>query len=300
MERIKQALERAKSERKQGIARAAALGEGASRQPNPSAHALGRRSPLREQQDRTQRNGESSQAATGPVRDIQYTSTKTVDVAPRQLTARHVISGLESDVVTDSYRVLRTQVLRRLGQSNWNSIMVTSPARSEGKSLTAVNLSISLAREVNHTVLLVDLDLRAPAIHKYFGYEPALSLLDVVEGRCALHEALFNPGIQRLVVLPGSGRRIDSSEVICSPPVVQLVDEIKQRYPTRIIIFDLPPVLTGDDVMAFAPQADAALLVIQDGKTRRDELIAAVENMGEIPLLGTVLNATREQMLKAY
>ncbi|MES9818835.1 MAG: hypothetical protein ABW155_19585, partial [Candidatus Thiodiazotropha sp.] len=99
---------------------------------------------------------------------IFYTKTKSVEVAKDSLREKRVIAGDTNDPVSDQYKVLRTHVLQRLKANQWNSLAITSPGEACGKTLTAINLAISLAREVNHSVLLVDLDLRRPSIGQYF------------------------------------------------------------------------------------------------------------------------------------
>ena len=105
---------------------------------------------------------------------------------------------------------------------------------------------------------------------------------------------LFNPGIERLVVLPAGRPTPNSSELLSSPKMAALVNELKSRYPSRIIVFDLPPMLSTDDALAFSPYVDAALLVVEDGGTTKDELVRAVEMLGDTALLGTVLNKAQQ------
>ncbi len=100
-------------------------------------------------------------------------------------------------------------------------------------------------------------------------------------------------GIDHLTVLPG-GRALhkNSAEMLNSPKMSQLVEEMKNRYPSRIVVFDLPPVLSAADAMAFAPYVDATLLVIEEGKTKRKELQHALDLLASTNVLGTVLNKT--------
>lgn len=141
----------------------------------------------------------------------------------------------------------------------------TSPSLGNGKTVTAINLAISLAREVNQTVLLVDLDLKRPAIGRYFVDGPTRGISDYVSHDAELADLLIHPGIERLVVLPGNESFAHSSEILSSPRMTQLVEELKSRYEDRLIIFDMPPVLASDDVIAFLPYLDAVMLVAEDG-----------------------------------
>jgi len=203
---------------------------------------------------------------------------------------KRVISGLGAGPVTDAYRILRTRVLQRMRQNDWRSLAVTSVSPNEGKTLTAVNLAISLAMEVNQTILLVDFDLRRPHIHTYFNYVPDKGLSDYITADVPLSEILFNPSIERLVVLPGNVPLLNSSEMLSSPKMVQLMDELKTQYPSRLVIFDLPPLLSTDDALAVSPYVDAILLVVEEGVTQRDDLARAREMLQEVNVIGTVLN----------
>jgi capsular exopolysaccharide synthesis family protein len=191
----------------------------------------------------------------------------------------------------ESYKILRTQVLQRMRENHWNILAVTSPGDAEGKTLTAVNLAISLAKEIGHTVLLVDGDLRHPNVHTYFGVNSPRGLSDYLTDDVPLPELLFNPaGFDGFVVLPGGRALANSSEMLSSPKMVRLVEEMKTRYAARIIVFDLPPLLTAADVLAFAPYVDAVLLVVEENKTQADDLIYAQELLPKTNFIGTVLN----------
>jgi capsular exopolysaccharide synthesis family protein len=258
MERIKQALEKARLER----------------QKSGGASALPPRS--------------GSADIPAPVR---YTHTRTVHVAKSTLQERRIISGFEQNEFTDAYKILRTQVFQRLRENGWNSLAVTSPGLNEGKTLTAINLAISLAMEVNYTVLLVDADLRHPSVHSYFGIEAECGLSDYLTADKPLSELLIHPEeIPGIVILPGGKPLTNSAEMLNSPKMVRLVEELKTRYSSRIILFDLPPLLGAADALAFSPYVDAALLVIEHGKTQAEDVKRAVGLLQGTSVIGTVLN----------
>ncbi|VAX13341.1 Tyrosine-protein kinase EpsD [hydrothermal vent metagenome] len=236
----------------------------------------------------------SSEEKANPVstENIKYTHTKTIKVNPEVLRKNRVIADSSNSVDRDAFRLLRTQVLQRMRSNNWNALAVTSAQPGEGKSLVAVNLAIALAMEVNQTVLLVDLDMRRPSIHKYFGYRPDKGLSDFLLHDTPLQDVLINPGIERLVVLPGREAIFNSSEMLSSPKMVALVEELKTRYPSRIILFDLPPLLATDDALAFSPYVDSILLVAEDGRTSKEDLMQVKTILKDCNIIGTVLNKT--------
>lgn len=229
--------------------------------------------------------------------DIVYTQTRSVDLYPGWLKQHRIIAGDSQNEATKAYKVLRTQVSQRMRQHGWRTLGVTSPRQGEGKTLTAINLSISLALERNQTVLLVDANLGQPSIHAYLGIDVDLGLREHLLEGTAVQKILVHPKIQGLVILPGSVPLTSSSEALSSRPMLQLVQELKRRFPMRWVIFDLPPVLESDDVLAFAPYIDAMLLVAEEGRTLRPELSRAAElvKASNQNLIGTVLNNSMER-----
>jgi len=270
MERIKQALERARAEREGAVV----AGPGAApREPTSPP-----RRPLRQ--------------TRSPVAEVKvaYTKTTTIPVDAERLRAQRIFLTEDADPAAEAYKVLRTHVLQRMRTNGWKTLAVTSPSEGNGKTITAINLAISLARDVNQTILLVDLDLRRPTLGRYFTEQHTLGISDYLTEGAELSDILINPGIERLVLLPGNHSFTQSSEMLSSPRMVQLVQELKSRYADRLTLFDMPPVLAGDDVIAFLPYLDAVMLVVEDGKTTKDDLYRAYELLGEKNILGTVLN----------
>ena len=261
MERIKQALERARAER-QG-------------QTTPVA--------------RVSSPGVASSPAE-PV-EISYTQTRNAELSDLHLRKHRIVANLENSPFADAYKLLRTQVLQRLKENDWNVLAVTSPGVGEGKTVTALNLAASLAMEIDRTVLLIDANLRNPNLHEHLGIDCQAGLSDYLLDDTPLSELFVHPkGIDHLTILPGGQALQNSSELLNSPKMTRLVEEVKSRYPERIVIFDLPPVLTAADALAFSPYVDATLLVIEDGKTSRKDTARAVEMLSNTNVLGTVLN----------
>lgn len=220
----------------------------------------------------------------------EYSATKSVAIPPDRLQSNRIIAQDNGDYRARNFQVLRTKVLQQMRKKNWNTLAITAPTEGAGKSLVAANLAVSMAMEGNQSVLLVDMDLRKPSIHRYFGFEPECSIHDYLDGTAGVAEMLVHPGIPRLVLLPGRRNILNSSEQLSSPLVRNLVKELKVRYESRIVIFDLPPALISDEVMVFLPYVDCSLLVIESGKNTPREVEKAIEVMGNSPLLGTVLN----------
>ena len=224
---------------------------------------------------------------------VVYKETRQEEVPEKILKSARIIAGMEKDWRADAFRVLRTQLLQRLTEPTSNTVGITSPTSSDGKSLIAANLAVSLAMDVSHTVMLVDLDLRRARLAEYFGLTPSHGLTDYLLDHCDLNECLVSPGIARLVLLPQCERVRNSSEMLSSPKMKALMKELKERYPDRIIVYDLPPLLASDDALVMAPLLDATILVVRDEKTTSSEIESSLALLKDYNCLGTVLNRSR-------
>lgn len=231
-----------------------------------------------------------------PFQNIEYTETRSVSVPQSILSENRLIAGNRADPRASAFRMLRTQVLQAMRENEWTSLAITGPTNGIGKSLVATNLAVSISFEVNQTVLLVDVDLRRPTIHKYFDFEPDAGLLDYLNGEVELKQILINPVFKRLVLLPGRSTTSESSEMLSSPRMTNLVKELKSRYQSRIIIFDLPPLLNIDDALVFLPNVDATLLVVENGKNTHSEVQNSMRILEGTNLIGTVLNKADEEI----
>ncbi|MCB1757230.1 MAG: CpsD/CapB family tyrosine-protein kinase [Gammaproteobacteria bacterium] len=235
--------------------------------------------------------------AAAPVNDFSSKNIHTINVPKAVLRRNRVITTLEDGRIVDSYKLLRTRVLRSMQQNGWNTLGVTSAGPNVGKTLTSVNLAISISLKENLSAMVVDTDLRRPSVHSIFEINPDFGLEDYLSNRSSIHSLLINPGIEHFSILPNKGSREGtSSELVASPRMLQLVEEIRAGFSSQIVIFDLPPVLVGDDVVAFAPHLDAVLVVIEDGKTTTPELTHTFELLHECNILGTVLNKSNDAL----
>jgi Mrp family chromosome partitioning ATPase len=227
--------------------------------------------------------------------------TRVVEVDPLRLESERILSPGATAQHGVPYKMLRTQVLRRLDKLGVNSVAVVGTAADTGKTLTAINLAITIAADPERTALLVDLDLRKPSIHRRFGIEPVAGIDDCLRGSRPLTDALVRiGGYERLVLLPARERSLDSSELLSSRRTQELILEMRGRYRDRVVMFDLPPVLQADDALAFARHVQAVLVVVGEGKTLRADLLRTLELLRDVPIIGTVLNGTRQAVDSYY
>lgn len=208
--------------------------------------------------------------------------------------SRVVLPGAE-DAAAHAYKMLRTQVLQFLRRHGFASLAVVSPATDDGRTLTAINLALAVADDLDHTALLVDMDLRQPSVHRHFGMEPERGVGDCLRRTAEIADVLLRPEpYPKLVLLPAVTAEPQSSELLSGDSARQLTTEVRERYPNRIVIYDLPPLLTTADAMAFLPCVEAALLVVCEGRTRREDVSRCAELLRGTPLVGTVLNGSRD------
>jgi protein-tyrosine kinase len=222
---------------------------------------------------------------------IIYTATQVFNPEPSILESNRIVDASVSSTEATAFRMLRTQVMQRMDENGWRSIAVLSPAAHDGKTTTAANLAISMANDRRHTVLLVDCDLKQPAIADAFGLKPRYGVDDVLRGDAHVGQCLYHPEpFDRLVILPARSALENSSELLAGPHGRALAAELRARYPERIIVFDLPPVLGADDALAFLPAVECGLVVVTERASRRDELLRCMELLRKTPIVGTVLN----------
>ena len=219
-----------------------------------------------------------------------YSQSRAVELDPATLAKHRIVAMIPDGPDIDFYKVLRTRILRRIQDQGGRSLMITSAVPGEGKTVTAINLALTFAMGYEQTVLLVDGDLRIQRIHELMGYESDKGLLDYLLAERPLLDIIVWPGIEKLTVISGGRTIHESSEILSSARMRELVAEMKSRYPERYVIFDVPPVLIGADAMAFAPLVDGIIVVVQAGQTSMREVNHALQLLPKEKVLGLVLN----------
>jgi protein-tyrosine kinase len=219
-----------------------------------------------------------------------YTVSRPVILDPNITRKNRCVACHGDSPYMEQYRVLRSRILHRTDNSSGKIVMITSTAPGEGKSLTAINLAFTFAREYNYTTLLADCDLRRQSIHKILGYAGDKGLADCLKGRCGLSDVIVWPDVEKLTIISGGKTVGDSSELLGSKRMRQLVLEMRERYDDRYIFLDAPPVLTGADTMTLAPLVDHILFVVQAGRTQLSEIRQALGLLPKEKIIGLVLN----------
>lgn len=219
-----------------------------------------------------------------------YGQSCRVEIDPAKLAENRCISIMPDDPAMDDYKVLRAQILHRARENGWRTVMITSPNAGEGKTVTAINLAITFAKEHHQTVLLVDADLKKQHVHHIMGYDSEWGLVDYLTHEKSLNDMIVWSCIEKLTVISGGSTVQESAELLASPMMKTLVDEMKTRYKDRYVIFDVPAVLDGADAMAFAHYVDGILMVIREGQTPIQDIKKALEMIPIKKFLGFALN----------
>lgn len=226
--------------------------------------------------------------------------------------ARLQAGGFITPMVPDSmllheFRVIKRPLIQHaLGRSgastpNRNLIMVTSALAGEGKSFVALNLAMSIAMEVDCTVLLVDADVVSPSMPALLGIQPAKGLMDLLlEPGLGFGKVLLRTNVDRLaLVLAGTPHR-DASELLASDAMSRLLNEVSSRYPDRIVIFDSPPLLSTTESRVLASHMGQVVVVVEAERTTHGALESALSTVEGCPAVMTLLNRASESDAGAY
>jgi protein-tyrosine kinase len=264
MENIRQAIERAKGRPEQR----GSIGSDLSRRP--ANHSLG-----------------DTRGSDAGIQEIELSS--------EYLQSKRMIAYDGKDPRSRPFDMLRTQILQSMDLKSWKILAVTSPTAGCGKTLTSINLALSIARQPERQVLLVDMDLRKPQVAGCLGLTRGGGVLGVLEGHIALISAIIQARIGncKLEVLPTTPTS-HSSDLMGSRAMTTLLQDIGRHGQSRIVILDLPPLLTSDDVIAILPQVDCVLLVAAVGISTVSEIEECNKHLQSTDVVRFVLNKVPE------
>ncbi|MFH0809871.1 MAG: AAA family ATPase [Pseudomonadota bacterium] len=227
-------------------------------------------------------------AAAKPEPQVIWTTVMEVDQA--RLRDNRVVSHLSDTIEADAYKALRTQLIDATLDKGHNTVFITSPMPGEGKTLTSLNLALTISLTIDQSVLLVEADLRAPSLAGMLGVKFEKGLANYLADDVPIRELLINPGMAKLTILPAGRPLSGSTEFLSSSKMASLMAELKTRYPDRYVIVDGPPLLVTPDALALSAQVDAVILVVETNKTRKEWITQAIDLLKGRNLLGLVLN----------
>ena len=268
MERIQAAIQKAKEQRSQAVPLGAA--------PTVTAPRAGGTGPVRG-------------TAIGPA----WAELTPFEPDPRVMVKNRIVTFADADPVHTTFDMMRTKLLWQLKQNRWISVGITSPTAACGKTTTCLNLAFSLAHQPDVRTVLVDLDLRRPAIARHLGLTQVQSMASVLQGTRPVTENFVRYGDNLAIGTNAQGIR-NSAELLMSGATVQGLAALKGAFQPDVILYDLPPMLQSDDTMAFLPHLDCVLLVAGAERSRLDEVDKCEQDLAErTNVLGVVLNMCR-------
>jgi exopolysaccharide/PEP-CTERM locus tyrosine autokinase len=247
-------------------------------------------------------------ALAGVTQPAPVVTSKRVEINLDSLSAAGIVSpNSPRSQIADQYRVIkRPLIANAMGKSatpveNGNLIMVTSSLPGEGKSFTAINLAISIAAELDNTVMLVDADVARPSVLRVLGLEPGPGLLNLLAGDPAdLSTMLLKTNIDKLTILPSGTPHARATEMLASDAMTRLLADMGKRYSDRIIVFDSPPLLLTTESLVLATHMGQIVMVIQAEKTLRSDVQDALATIEACPVKMVVLNQVRSAMTGGY
>jgi capsular exopolysaccharide synthesis family protein len=201
----------------------------------------------------------------------------------------HLVAALApQSLAAEQYRSLRTRLTRLESGRALRAIIITSPAKGDGKSLTAGNLALTMAQEFQQRVLLLDSDLRRPSIHRLFGVPESPGLSDVLMGGSTIDDALVSLPDYHLTVMPSGIIPTHPAELLGSAAMRRVLDTLRTRFDR--IILDMPPVSPLADVTIAAGLVDGLLLIVRAGVTPKPAIERALSGLDMSKIVGLVLN----------
>jgi exopolysaccharide/PEP-CTERM locus tyrosine autokinase len=227
------------------------------------------------------------------------------------LAAGFVVPNAPRSPLQDQYRAIKRPLIQNAtGQgasmpTHGNLVIVTSALPGEGKTFNSINLALSIAAELDHSVLLVDADVANPSVFRALGIDEGVSagssgLLDVLGGRCALSDSLLKTNVDKLMLLPGGGFHAHATELLASEAMRALLDDLATCDPERIVIFDSPPLLPTTEAATLASHMGQIVVVVQAEKTQRKAVQNALAMIEACPVRLLLLNQARKAPDQGY
>ena len=213
-------------------------------------------------------------------------------VRPDRMRGQRIVAlsgGRESTAVD----VLRTKMLQQMRQNGWRRVAITSPGSACGKTTVALNLAASMARQSELKTIILDLDMRRPAMARLLGIKNRPSFWQVVEGSAAFAEQALRLD-ENVIVSANTAPYAAPSEMMANSAMKRTIDEIEATYRPDVVLFDMPPMLVTDDNLAFFDKADCALLVAAAESTTVAQVDVCERDLAsQTSLLGVILNKCR-------
>ena len=281
------------------IRRAKLLGQARQQQQASTSEA---RQQSGEPQGYAEASRDSARVTAAPA--LRLEPLKTVEISADACEQNRILfldTQLRENPAADAaYRLLRSRLQNRLKQNNWFSLAIASPSQNDGKSLTLLNLAISIAREKQKPVYVLDLDMRNPSVCGFLGIREIRPLPDYFLGQAKAEEVLFQTPLPNFIIAGALVPEDNASELLAGPRLSELLAHIRLRSPNACVLVDLPPINVTDEALLVGPRMDAFLMVVSEGKTERKNLVQALHTLSEFTIAGVVLNKSSDSHTIEY
>ncbi len=248
---------------------------------------------------RSEKKPGAPQRARGAAVEEAWAAVQHHAVRPERMRGKRIVA-LSGGRDSTSVDMLRTKMLQQMRQNGWRRVAITSPGSACGKTTVAVNLAASMARQSELRTILLDLDMRRPAMGKLLGLRDRPSFWDVVEGRVSFGEQAVKLN-ENVIVSVNTAPAPEPSELMASSGMKRLIEEIEATFQPDIVMFDMPPMLVTDDNLAFFDKADCALLVAAAESTTVAQVDVCERDLAsQTSLLGVILNKCRYMDASGY
>ena len=252
---------------------------------------------LKKAREKRRESGIDDTAVLGPENRVSATRTAASELAEISISARvarnHRLNAVSGNPLAGPYDLLRSRALHIMGENGWKRLAITSPTPGCGKTTVTANLALSFARQTDVTIVLLDLDLRRPALHKVFGHKPQSSLNDVINGEVSVADHFVRFGTNLIIGLNSEPAQ-NPSELLQSRRTKGFLARIEAAFRPDIMIFDMPPMLGNDENVGFMQNVDCSLLIGAADLTTTTQLDLCEKEISELTnVLGVVLNKCR-------
>lgn len=235
-------------------------------------------------------------------------SSRYIDIDLDRLVARNFVAkATERKLIYEEYRVIKRKLINNAFGSlsstlkNPNLILVSSSRPGEGKTFTSVNLALSIALEQDKTVLLVDADVLRPNVSRTLEISVPMGLTDYLSSdQMDVSDIMYSTNVERLKLIAAGKPHHLSTELLASDKMAALVNEFASRYPDRIVIFDAPPLLGVNETSVLAAMCGQAVIVLEENKTKLNELEKALSLLPPDLAVGFVINKAHYSRDKGY
>ena len=223
-------------------------------------------------------------------------SSRTLNLDLKRLSAHGFLTSADvRGKISEEYRMIKRPLLANAFGPNavqkGNLIMVTSSLPGEGKSFSTINLAISIAMELDRTVLLVDADVAKPSLPQYLGFQAEQGLLDVLRGSLDLSNVILRTNVEKLSILPAGKTYTRATELLASEAMDRLITDVANRYSDRLVLFDSPPILATSEASVLASHMGQIVMVVESEKTPKSALREALSRIaGTCDVVSIILN----------